>query len=114
MIKWTKGRQDANYFKFKILESKWLEFDFYLIKVPADVTIPPHKDAVTEGKKHHRVNLHFGPGRLRIMGEKQIAIYYFRPDQVTHGMPSEPKITYILSFGWLTYEDDYPELAPLC
>ncbi len=41
LFKWDKGRQNSGYWKMPLAYSKWLKFDFYLIKFPEGSEIKP-------------------------------------------------------------------------
>lgn len=111
MIKlpWAPGRQNSGYQKIKIFSSKWLGCDFYLLRFPQGTGVPTHTDPVELGKKHHRINFHFGgynwPGqRMYVLGKHRRIwrFIYLRPDTYSHGLPEQKKTSYMLSFGWVT------------
>jgi hypothetical protein len=110
-MKWIKGRQDTGYYKMKIVESKWLKFDIYLLKFPKNSYVPYHTDDVY-GYKHHRINIirnakSGGYFYLRkgigMSSMSRNIINKFRPDIQTHAVTKvESGTRYVLSIGWLT------------
>ncbi len=109
MWKWIKGRQGGGYDKLPIFISQRWKCDFYLLRMPKGCEILRHKDPVTEGYEHHRINLNLNgytaPGyRMLVLGKvkRWFRFEYFRPDLYLHSLPTLQKTTYMLSFGWLT------------
>lgn len=106
-MKWKKGRQKTKYF-VKTFLSFWF-FDLHLIKVPENGWVPWHTDPVQKGKKHLRINLHFGKYKGgNFLCEKKIFSLFrnkfvcFRPDITPHKLSKVKSGTqYILSLGFL-------------
>lgn len=109
MLKWIQGRQNTGYYKMRLLISKKLSFDSYLLKFEDGVEVPWHYDPVSTGRKHFRLNIILRRGRggeLVIDDGKPIAssrfFHLFRPDIQRHRMTRvEGRIQYMLSIGWL-------------
>lgn len=109
LFRWNKGRQGTGYDKFPILVSESLKCDFYVLKFPAGVEVPKHRDPVKPGYRHHRINYTFWGSvdkgqRMYILGKikRWWRFEYFRPDVHEHGLPIVRDTMYMLSFGWLT------------
>lgn len=108
-FKWQRGRQDGGYDKMLLLTARWpLPFDSYLIRYPAGSEIPPHTDAVAQGK-HYRLNLVLkrSPRGGEFVCSAPILstarIKLFRPDQCEHSVTRvEGGSRYVLSIGWIT------------
>jgi len=114
MLSWVEGRQKTGYYKMKLLESKWLKFDVYLLKYPTGSSVPLHTDPV-KGYEHHRINIvkhaktggHFALqedysetyGPMMTLTKKRF--YKFRPDTQQHGVLRVFGTRYVLSIGWL-------------
>ena len=107
LFKWNKGRQDSGYYKMLLAYSKWLKFDFYLIKFPEGSEIKPHVDKVESGK-HFRLNIVIKKSKIggifncdeTIVNTSRIK--FFRPDKFTHSVSKiEKGNRYILSLGWI-------------
>lgn len=108
-LRWENGRQGGGYSKMALLPtwlSRRLKADAYLICIPANTTIVKHKDPVTEGYKHYRMNviIRRGIGRMFILGP--ITRYggridIFRPDLYEHGLQPAPADIWMISFGCL-------------
>jgi propanediol utilization protein len=88
--------------------SERLMCDFYLLRFPAGVAVPKHKDIVQPGFEHHRIN--FTIYGSRIPGQRMFILGpirrwgrfdKFRPDLYEHGLPVISSTIYMLSFGWL-------------
>lgn len=119
-LAWERGRQDGGYDKLKLLESKRLRFDLYLLRFPEGSVVPMHRDPSPDGFSHHRVNitLRFAArGGLTLIARQpelgqletpkyryeERRWYRFRPDLYTHMMTSVREGSVLmLSFGWLT------------
>jgi hypothetical protein len=113
MFKWVEGRKDSGYSKLKLLESKFLKFDMYILKFPTGSYVEPHHDKV-EGHEHHRLNVilnkKFTGGMFCIRREirnfylfqEHNRIIKFRPDEQLHAVSQVLSGTrYVLSIGWL-------------
>lgn len=107
LFKWDKGRQNSGYWKMPLAYSKWLKFDFYLIKFPEGSEIKPHVDKVESGK-HFRLNIVIKKAKIggifncdkTIINTPRIKL--FRPDKYTHSVSKiEQGNRYILSLGWI-------------
>ncbi len=105
MFKWNKGRQDAAYFIFPLLFSRFLGADAYIIHIPEGTEIPQHKDTVAN-KRHFRLNIHFGNYKGgKFISEKFIfnlfnKAFLFRPDINLHSLQKVLKGNlYIFSIG---------------
>lgn len=104
-MKWKKGRQKTKYYVLTLI-SFWF-FDLHVIKIPANSWIPWHTDPVT-GRRHFRLNIHFGKYRGgnficpdRIFSWFRNKIVFFRPDINQHKLSKVKAGTqYILSFGF--------------
>ena len=119
-MKWEVGRQNSGYFKKKLLESKKLLFDVYLLKFPQGTMVHSHTDPAVAGFEHHRINVVYWPakngGKLWVKGQVTNGrIVKFRPDIQSHGMTMVYLGTqYILSIGWLRKEkDEFSEYEPI-
>ncbi|MFJ2988200.1 2OG-Fe(II) oxygenase [Collimonas sp. NPDC087041] len=107
-FKWQKGRQDSGYDKMLLLTAPWpLPFDSYLIRYPIGAEIPPHTDAVKQGK-HYRLNIvvkRSPRGGEFVCSAPIIStsrIKFFRPDQCEHSVTRvEGGSRYVLSIGWI-------------
>jgi hypothetical protein len=96
MFKFTKGRQDANYYKCK-LWSFW-RIDGWIIKCDNEA-IPEHVDPVKD-RKHFRLNITI-KGRDKFHGKaifKWWRVCFFRPDINPHSV--EKGSWTMLSFGF--------------
>lgn len=103
---WTKGRKNSGYYKIKLLESKWLKFDVYLLKYPEGSEIALHIDPAPTNYEHHRINLElnsdFSGGIPVVEGHVKGRAYRFRPDIQKHHVTEVVRGTrYVLSIGWL-------------
>ena len=107
-FKWQKGRQGSGYDKMLLLTAPWpLPFDSYLIRYPIGAEIPPHTDAVKQGK-HYRLNIvvkRSPRGGEFVCSAPIIStarIKFFRPDQCEHSVTRvEGGSRYVLSIGWI-------------
>lgn len=112
-MNWEEGRGESGYFKLKLLESKKMLFDLYLLKYPEGSSILPHKDAVEFGR-HFRVNLILkkATGGEFLCGHKILSLgrlQIFRPDLNTHEVTLVTKGTrYVLSFGFVLKNKSKP------
>ena len=107
-FRWQRGRQRSGYDKMLLLQSLWpLPFDVYILRFPEGSTVPPHTDAVAEGR-HYRCNIVLR--RAREGGEFACAspifqsrrIKLFRPDACEHSVTRVVRGTrYVLSTGWI-------------
>lgn len=110
---WIKGRQNSGYSKLKLLESKLLKFDIYLLKYPKGSYIDVHIDPSPEGYEHHRLNLILKKaekgGTFVLDNVDQIGrIHKFRPDIQEHSLHKiESGTRWVLSFGWLKKEESW-------
>ena len=110
MWRWRPGRQDGKYEKLLLATSKWLKFDCYLLWFHQGCEVPPHRDPVKPGYRHHRLNITlkmpFRGGEVYVNGpcrqwfKKRIML--FRPDVHRHGMTKPHSPMMMLSIGWLT------------
>lgn len=115
MFAWQTGRQNSGYDKMLIASSDRFKFDFYVLRIPDEMSVPTHCDPSPEGYAHRRINLalcatkppetcfHGGPEPLILFGGRLV---FFRPDVSPHSLrPRAVRIpgraTYMLSFGWL-------------
>lgn len=111
-LKWMQGRQMTHYYKMAIISSDRFKFDMYLLKFPTGSYINDHKDPVSEGFEHHRVNIilnkGFKGGKFVMNGKAQQGrIHRFRPDRYKHRVTEiKEGNRYVLSFGWLRRIDD--------
>jgi hypothetical protein len=112
---WKEGRQGSGYWKLKLLESKLLKFDLYILKFPTGSYIDWHRDPAVEGHKHWRLNWIFWKGKggqfeAEPCDPKDYPISkprlnMFRPDKVLHCVSKiESSTRYVFSLGWLTKE----------
>lgn len=113
MFKWVDGRQNSGYFKLKIFESRLFKFDCYLLKFPEGSVIDKHKDPVTAGYQHHRLNITLidavlgGFFLIKHIGDVEFKpnlnrFVKFRPDVEEHYATEVRQGTkYVLSIGWL-------------
>lgn len=105
-LKWEKGRQNSGYFKFKIIQSKILKLDIYLLKFPKNSFIKTHKDEVLKGK-HFRLNIIIKKAKVGgifyLEGKKQKGRFHsFRPDIQKHSLSKiQDGTRYVLSIGWI-------------
>lgn len=103
-MKWERGRQESGYEKLTLFSSKLLGCDAYVLKIPAGVGVPKHRDPVP-GRSHHRINITIR-GKLHMKADQAIFrvgrwLSYFRPDIVTHWVEPVKNDTFLLSFGWI-------------
>ena len=110
LMNWTNGRQNSDYKKLKIFESKLLKMDMYLIKYDIGDWIPYHTDKVP-GKEHHRFNITLSQaqegGKFTTHHRTKPKLWtrrtiLFRPDLEPHGVSKVRKgKRYVISIGWL-------------
>lgn len=115
MFKWQTGRQNSGYDKMLLALSNRFKFDFYLLRIPDEMSVPLHCDPCPEGYEHRRINLalcaskppetriYGGPKALSMLGGRLV---FFRPDVSPHSLERRSTVvqgraTYMLSFGWL-------------
>lgn len=109
--RWVPGRRKTGYLVLKLLE--FWRVDLHLLKFPEESHIPPHRDPVAPGLRHHRVNLTLRRarvgGRPVVEGDERGRIYHMRPDIQVHRVTTVALGTrWVLSLGWVTgkREDD--------
>lgn len=112
-MKWKPGRQEGThlftnepltYHKLIIYEFmlwSW-GFDCYILRYPANFSLPMHKDPVKG--EHWRLNITLKGFCVFIIQKTQLIysgrrIHFFRPDTYRHGLYTRAK-TYKLSFGF--------------
>ncbi|MBV8466733.1 MAG: 2OG-Fe(II) oxygenase [Burkholderiales bacterium] len=112
------GRQQTGYQTLTFLHVKWptwlgralLGFDGHLIRYPAGSHIPPHRDAVKDGR-HFRLNLVLWQpregGAFECVHEDGRScwsfagrLFFFRPDIMMHSVTRCGGNRWVLSFGW--------------
>lgn len=104
LFRWVAGRQNSGYYKMLLIASKIFKFDMYLLKFPAGVGVPEHRDPSVFGYEHHRINIVlYGDVNKLVVSRKSVAtrIQHLRPDIETHSLGPVQKTTVMLSIGWL-------------
>lgn len=108
MFKWEYGRQNNGYKKmslFPLWLSRLIKCDSYLLDLPNGTCVPKHKDAVSAGQKHYRLNFTIkrpsNKSRMYVLGpvKRWWRFELFRPDLYEHGLEPLNGNMYILSFG---------------
>jgi hypothetical protein len=103
-MRWQVGRQGTGYHKLNLFQwgsGQLWGADCWLIKYPANASIPTHTDPVP-GKRHYRLNILLR-GEDKFKGETIFAtkrIKFFRPDITPHSVEEVSKPRLILSIGW--------------
>jgi hypothetical protein len=107
-MRWEQGRQGTGYDKMLIWIGYFpLPFDCYILRFPTGCEIPPHKDAVKEGR-HYRLNIVLWAATKGGNFICQNVLYsnrfmnLFRPDIEEHSVTKiEEGARYVFSVGWL-------------
>lgn len=110
--RWEEGRQRGDYDKFLLCQSKWLKFDFYLLRFRSGSIVKMHNDSAPVGYEHHRLNITIKrprDGGVFLVYKPGSADYdlvtkrvvHFRPDIQRHAMSRVTGRAYMLSIGWL-------------
>jgi len=121
-LRWQQGRTSpCNYQKMLLLALPGV-LDLYILRFPPGSSINWHRDPVTEGLAHHRINWFIrkavtggqlmrkilvldgerkGAVKLTLRHKKRVS--YIRPDVTEHAVSRVDEGTaYVLSFGWVT------------
>ena len=106
-LPWDKGRQGTGYSKIKLLESRRLKCDAYLLYYPTGSEIPPHTDKVESGR-HYRLNIVLKQarkgGRFICLNPliSRFRVNLFRPDIDEHAVTKiEDGYRILFSVGWI-------------
>lgn len=108
LYRWEKGRQKTGYDKMLLGGFLWpIPVDVYLLKFSEGQEIPPHTDAVNNGK-HFRLNLVLKSAKQGGEFKCEAPIFetnrikLFRPDKSEHSVTQVVKgQRYLLSIGWV-------------
>lgn len=118
--RWVQGRQGgSSYQKMLLLASDTLAIDCYLIRLQKGDDVRIHRDPVSSGFEHHRLNiiLRFADGggetwvQDQDLDPKTFRLehrrwYHFRPDKLKHVVTNVTEGSMlILSIGWLCRGD---------
>lgn len=110
MFDWVHGRQHTGYQKMKLIESKLLKFDLWLLRYRRGAYIKSHIDPVPGGR-HYRLNIFLkqalvgGEFRHGDVIFKNKFMVFFRPDISYHSVMEVKEGTrYVLSLGFVLKE----------
>lgn len=105
-FKWQAGRQIGSYSKLQLVKSKFFNCDAYILKFPAGCSVMKHRDPVTEGYKHYRLNVTLKKSssqtdRMYTLGKvhRWWRFEFFRPDLYDHGLEPINDSIWMLSLG---------------
>jgi hypothetical protein len=108
-LRWEQGRQEGSYYKMALLPlwlSKVINTDAYLLKFPDGCSVVKHKDPVSEGYKHFRMNITIKRpdnrrNKMYILGpvHRWWRFEVFRPDAYFHGLEPITGSMLMLSIG---------------
>ena len=106
MFKWERGRQEGSYYKLKLLKSKLLSCDAYILKFPRGCSVMKHTDPVADGFRHYRLNILLKKSsnprdRMYTLGpvKRWWRFEFFRPDLYEHGLEPIEDSMWMFSFG---------------
>lgn len=123
-LRWRQGRTSPNNYQKMLLLALPGVFDLYVLRFKTGSSIDWHRDPVTRGLAHHRINwtlrkaskggqvmtkmLVFdgerrGAVKLTLKHKKRLT--YMRPDLTEHSLSKvEDGCCLVLSFGWVSKE----------
>lgn len=104
MFTWIPGRQIGSYWKFPILA--FFLCDIYILRFPKGCSVIKHKDPVSEGFNHYRLNILLKKSRdpndrMYTLGKvyRWWRFEVFRPDLYEHGLCPISDSMWLLSLG---------------